>query len=269
MLAFLEYIRSCRTWLQSSSAVGRVLSSTVPLFGNGQWKKQYTNAFILKLKAFPIDRCARCIVDIGANVGLFSRAAEIYCPEATIIAAEPSTSAFAELSRTCGPRVIKVKAAVGASSGSGQLLVAEHLASSTMRPVSEEARNIYGRGAAPTGATEEVRMVTLAELLRQEKIERVDLLKIDVEGYEPEVLKGAAEWLGRPIQRIMMEVAVGRLSLDGSLELLTLLASHGYLLVNIKDIHRSPLLPWQPVANFDVWMIHQSVVEEVAKSSPL
>ena len=263
MPGLFEYLKSCRAWLQASSAVGRVLCETVPLFGGDQWKRRYTNGFILKLKNFPIDRRARCIVDIGANVGLFSRAAETYCPKATIIAAEPSARAFAELSRICGPRVIKVKTAIGASSGTGQLLVAQHLASSTLKPLSDEARKIYGRGAEPTGVTEEVRVVTLAELLDQQKVECVDLLKIDVEGYEPQVLEGAAEWLGPRIQRIMMEVAVGRLSFNGSLELLRLLASRGYQLVYIEDIYRSCLMPYSPVANFDVWLIHQSASESL------
>ena len=263
----LEYLKLLRAWMQASSAAGRILFGTVPLLGDRHWKRHYTNGFILKLKDFPLDQRAGCIVDIGANVGLFSHAAEIYCPEARIIAAEPSTRAFAELSKTCGPRVVKVKAAIGASSGCAQLLIAEHLASSTLKPVSDEARKIYGPGAAPSGATEEVRIVTLAELMSQENIEHVDLLKIDVEGYEPQVLEGASEWLGPRIQRIIMEVAVGRLSLNGSLQLLNFLASHGYQLINFADIHRSPLLPYKPIANFDVWMIHESVADEVSKSS--
>ena len=258
MLDLITQLKDWRHWLKASAAVGRLLSDNAPLPGPSRWKQQYTNAFILKLQAFPLDRRAACVVDIGANVGLFSRAAELYCPNATVIAAEPSSRAFAELSEICGPRVIKVQSAVGATEGRAQLLIAEHLASSTLRPVSEEARKLYGIGAAPTGLTEDVSVVTLAGLLEQQRVEKVNLLKIDVEGFEPQVLAGAGEWLGSRIERIMMEVSVGRLSLDGSLDLLKSLAARGYVLVNILDIHRSPLVPGGPVANFDVWLTHQS-----------
>ena len=258
MLDLITHIKDWRHWLKASAAVGRLVGENAPLPGPARWKRQYTNAFILKLQAFPLDRRAACVVDIGANVGLFSRAAELYCPNAKVIAAEPSSRAFAELSAICGPRVIKVQSAVGETAGRAQLLIAEHLASSTLRPVSEEARNIYGSGAAPTGLTEDVAVVTLAGLLEQQQVGKVSMLKIDVEGFEPQVLAGAGDWLGPRIERIMMEVSVGRLALDGSLDLLKSLAARGYVLVNVLDIYRSSLVPGSPVANFDVWLTHQS-----------
>ena len=84
------------------------------------------------------------------------------------------------------------------------------------------------------------------------------MLKIDVEGFEPQVLAGAGDWLGPRIERIIMEVSVGRLALDGSLDLLKSLAARGYVLVNVLDIYRSPRVAGSPVANFDVWLTHQS-----------
>ena len=262
MLSPIDYLKSWREWLMASRAAGQFLAGTLPFPGPALWKQQHTNSFLLKLKNFPLDCRAKCIVDIGANVGLFSRAAELYCPAATVIAVEPSSRAFAELSQVGGARIIPVQSAVGATPGKATLFIAEHLASSTMTPPGEYARQVYGSVAQPSGATEEVPVVTLADLLDSHHVQKVDLLKIDVEGFEPEVLEGAGAWLGPRIERIIIEVSVGRSNLEGGLELMRTLARKDYVLTNILDVHRSSHSPLGLVGHFDAWFVHRSLLAD-------
>lgn len=256
----ISYLKLWRDWLRASRAAKRLLFETAPLPGAALWKRQYTNSFLLKLKNFPLDRGARCIVDVGANVGLFSRAAELYCPQATVIAVEPSSRAFAEMAKVGGERIVAVHNAVGAGAGKATLFIAGHLASSTLAPPGEYARQVYGSMAEPTGATEEVAVVTLAELLESRGVGKVDLLKIDVEGFEPQVLEGAGAWLGPRIERIIIEVSVGRHTLEGGLDLMRVLARRDYVLTNIVDVSRSTLAAAWPVGHFDAWFVHRSLL---------
>jgi FkbM family methyltransferase len=258
----LAYLRLWRDWLRANQAAGSFLFETAPLPGANLWKRWHTNSFLLKLKNFPLDRGAKCIVDVGANVGLFSRAAELYCPEAAILAVEPSNLAFAELSKVGGKRIIPIQSAVGAAAGTATLFIAEHLASSTLALPGEYAKQVYGSSGLPSGATEEVPVVTLADLLDSHRVNKVDLLKIDVEGFEPQVLEGAGAWLGPRIERIIMEVSIGRLNLEGGLDLIRTLAHKGYVLTNIVDVCRSSLSPAWPVGHFDAWFVHRSRLAE-------
>ena len=70
---------------------------------------------------------------------------------------------------------------------------------------------------APTGRACEVPARTLDECVRTWRVDRIDLMKIDVEGAEPLVLAGGADALTRGIVRhAMIEVNGPRLTEAGS-----------------------------------------------------
>ena len=70
----------------------------------------------------------------------------------------------------------------------------------------------------------------LDELIQELNIETVDLIKIDVEGFEPFVLKGAAAILTNSNAKIIMETDDRFLKNNGSSaqELIKLLQGYGY-----------------------------------------
>jgi FkbM family methyltransferase len=125
-------------------------------------------------------------VDVGANVGVFTAlAAKV--DGARVIAFEPVPETFARLQRTLevndiADRVQTLQRGVGSSAGS---------------LIFTSARGPKNR-VAPQDAAEpvvEVATVTLDSLLTHEQ---PALLKIDVEGWESEVLAGARQTLARP-----------------------------------------------------------------------
>jgi FkbM family methyltransferase len=88
-----------------------------------------------------------------------------------------------------------------------------------------------------TGRTLKVPAVTLDAYARRTAIERIDLLKLDVEGGEVNVLRGAAELLGRRAIRCIMtevnETCLGN-SGTGAPELIQQLTEAGFALRELK-----------------------------------
>jgi FkbM family methyltransferase len=66
-----------------------------------------------------------------------------------------------------------------------------------------------GKGAIEPCRTEKVRMTTLDDYCRSQKIGHIDLLKVDVEGFEVEVLEGC-RWLieEKRIDNIIFEISL-------------------------------------------------------------
>ena len=122
------------------------------------------------------------IVDLGANVGVAAAWFRVRYPEARIVAVEPDPATFAKLARNIGgdPAVTLVHAAVGRESGEVAL---------SRAPGYSVASSVAVR---PPDAAETVRVpaVTLDEVCAEAAIERIDLLKLDVEGAELDVVEG-------------------------------------------------------------------------------
>ena len=254
----LENIRLWKRYLGACAALGDSGFSRLPI-GQNATNRDYLNSFLGKLHHFPVPRSARHIVDVGANVGVCTQASALYCPDATIIAFEPSASTFAKLEKLAGPRIICRKAAVGAASGTATLHIAENAFSSTLRAPTESCKNLYGNAVNPTGATEEVPVVTLAQIIEEYRLPKIDLLKVDVEGFEPQVLEGAGQYLATHVQRIMLEASLARLTMPGVLEMLQTLERLGFVLVTLDDVSRASHLPYGPVAQFDVGFVNPAI----------
>lgn len=127
------------------------------------------------------------ILDVGANVGQTIIGLRRHIGSPRILAFEPVAATFAELSKHTAntPNVKCFRQALGAEPGS--LTIHHHATRSSMSSFHPwwEAKS-----------SEDVPVSTVDAVLESEGIDRVHLLKIDTEGYEMEVLKGAAGALG-------------------------------------------------------------------------
>src|SRR5262249_45234820 len=97
---------------------------------------------------------------------------------------------------------------------------------------------------------------TLDQWASENKIGKIDLLKIDVEGFEPHVITGANNVLKQPVQRIMIEVSLARLGFEGALNLLKSIESFGFTLVYLDDVTRSSAHDGV-CTQFDAWFIRR------------
>jgi FkbM family methyltransferase len=146
------------------------------------------------------------LVDVGANEGQFLFAALEMVSPARVVTFEPQPPLAARLREAVRgrPGVTVVQAAVGAEPGEVALHVTDQTGcSSILDPKPDQFRKLYGGWAPAVVETVQVPQVTLDRELAA--VERVGLLKLDVQGYELQVLRGAADVLRRT-DAVLVEV---------------------------------------------------------------
>src|SRR5262245_22955584 len=125
------------------------------------------------------------IIDAGANIGAATAWFLGRYPGAVVHCFEPQSDNFRLLTANLGGRddVVLNRAAIGAAAGEVTLYLAAHGAE----------HSTVGTG----GRNEVVPAVSLGDYLADYDIERVDLLKLDVEGSELDALRGLGDRLSR------------------------------------------------------------------------
>ncbi|MFN0058363.1 MAG: FkbM family methyltransferase [Planctomycetota bacterium] len=137
-----------------------------------------------------------CVVDLGANVGIFAAFAAARARR--VVACEPMPNNFRELTANLAGlnNVALVRAAIAATPGTLRLY----------RPRLEMLTGTYSAHPDPTRYViedpEQVPALTLDQLFVEQSITRCDLLKIDIEGHEYEVLHATSSATLAKIQRI-------------------------------------------------------------------
>jgi len=134
----------------------------------------------------------RMIFDVGANCGLFSAFSEISCPDASIHCFEPSSDLLPIIRRNISSdRVIVHDVAVGDSNGQVEFFV----------NAKSQQTNSLNRGAVELFAktnsikSKMVDCICLDSFVADKGIKNVDVLKVDVQGYEGAVFRGCKELL--------------------------------------------------------------------------
>jgi len=170
------------------------------------------------------------VLDIGANIGAHTLPlARTVGAHGKVIACEPTRFAFAKLTANLAlnPQLAARVEARQVMLLDGDKDVPPSLYSSWPLAETVGAHDIHlGQMKTTDGA----RGVTLDKLVDELSLARVDFIKLDVDGFECHVLRGAVQTLKRFRPVIITEIAPLILREQGeSLEsLVTLLASHGY-----------------------------------------
>jgi FkbH-like protein/FkbM family methyltransferase len=175
------------------------------------------------------------VLDIGANIGLFSLFVASRCPTATVFAFEPAPAAYERLRANCGAHAPNVRAVnAGVASGPGTATLTFYEKSSVFSGFhADEAqdgaairavvRNTLASRASVEGplaeelvdqltadrlrrTTHECRMTSVSEVIRENRLDRVDLLKVDAEKSEWEILQGIEDDDWPRIAQIVLEI---------------------------------------------------------------
>jgi FkbM family methyltransferase len=139
--------------------------------------------------------CCEYIVDVGANRGQFALAARKVFPGAIILSFEPLAEPIRIFHKVFDhdPKVRLYPYAIGREKTSSTIHVTKDDDSSSLLPVSKMQFDLFP-GAAEK-ETRQVEVYPLAQLINPGSIPPASLLKIDVQGFELEVLKGCEDIL--------------------------------------------------------------------------
>jgi FkbM family methyltransferase len=146
----------------------------------------------------------RSVIDVGANIGQFAIACAKIFPDATVHSFEPVPECVARLRHNTEklPKVRVHAVALGERAGRIVLNVNSFRQSSSILRLAEIHRAAFPD--AREVAAIEVPLSTLDREMKGVPLDAPALLKLDVQGYEPQVLKGASETL-RKMDYVLLE----------------------------------------------------------------
>lgn len=147
------------------------------------------------------------VLDIGANIGAQTlQLARLVGSDGRVLAFEPTAFAFAKLRRNLqlNPQIAGRVTALQCflTGGDGDALPSSVYSSWALQRSAEAHEKHLGVPMATAGA----RTATLDRVLAEHSIESVDLVKLDVDGFECDVLAGASDMIRRSRPTFVMEI---------------------------------------------------------------
>jgi FkbM family methyltransferase len=175
---------------------GRLGPRSIFLRANGIDARTFWEVLVAEVygASLPL-RDGATVIDAGANIGLTSVFFLEHAADVRVIAIEPDTSNCSVFRRNLSSdQAVLYEGAIGADAGAAHLELHGPTSHELVLDASEE-----------TTVLRPVRVYTLDELAEREGIDRVDVLKVDIEGTE-RLLFERVPALVRRTDRIVMEI---------------------------------------------------------------
>ncbi len=189
----------------------------------GGWEKVSMDLWIRLSKKSDV------ILDIGANTGIYSLVSETLRPNAKIYAFEPVKRVFDKLVNNIALNNFSSKPyEVAISNKDGEAYIydtdSEHILSVTVN------KNMLSLNTKTHKVS--INTLKLSTLIKREKLEKIDLIKIDVETHEAEVLEGMGDYLAKFKPTLLIEILNNEVAKDVN----QLLENLDYLFFDIDEI---------------------------------
>jgi FkbM family methyltransferase len=182
------------------------LSEAVDLsmFLFGKFQKHVSSSKYINLPADAV------IFDVGANFGIMSLQYARLAPQGRIYAFEPTHYAFSHLKRNLelnpalSGHIVPIQTFVSSVSSKET----DIRAYSSWKVTSEAKNQKHSIHGGTIKSAESVGVVSLDDFCGQNEISRLDFIKIDTDGYEYEVLKGARQTIAELKPDIIFEIGL-------------------------------------------------------------
>jgi len=206
----------------------QVIDSSLYYSGSFEPKSEAIMAHFLK--------AGMCALDIGANIGYHSlRMASLVAPGGQVHAIEPMSWAVARLTRNLqlNPQITNISI--------------HHLALSDESLEKQEIsfRASYRLDGRDELQSEKITMWKLDDFLQGQAVHKLDFIKMDVDGYEGKIFKGARETILTQHPMMLFEFNPSEIIRTGCQpeDLLNFLMVSGYQLFNddLKEMDRASL----------------------------
>jgi FkbM family methyltransferase len=193
-------------------------------------------SWLYDVQRFARTRDLKVAFDVGASAGQTASDILRYLPRSRIYCFEPISSTFDALVARHGTRsnVCCIRQALGAQKGRATVQLRRDSEYNSLIVTETGARHL-------TGSQEEVEINTIDLFCAELQIERIDILKIDVQGYELEVIKGAKRMLSsNSVRFVFAEVGFRPNDLEIQMfgDFNSAMSDHGFLFSGLYDLLR-------------------------------
>jgi len=173
-------------------------------YGPGADPKTSGELFVLKYIKHKLSSDNPVLFDVGANVGEYTRLlSDFFGSSARIHSFEPSGDAYAKMRALVGERSGIILNQAGLGETPGAMTLYANNSGSALGSLYKRRLDHFDTTMEPK---ETVRIKSLDEYAQEHGLKEIDFLKIDVEGHELNVLKGAKNFLdGDKIKFIQFE----------------------------------------------------------------
>ncbi len=180
------------------------------------------------------------VLDIGANIGAHTLSfARLVGPSGRGYAFEPTDFAYAKLRHNLG-----LNPELADRVTANQMMLVDHPDSKPPKhlyaswPLATKER-VHPKHLGRAMTTDHATATALDSYVEKENLQKVDFIKLDVDGYECQVLRGARKTLERFRPVILTELAPYVLAEVGESveELISILTSSNYVLLNLAGNH--------------------------------
>lgn len=182
----------------------------------------------------------KSIIDVGANEGKWSKLACTIFPSAKLYLIEPQIEMKPHLEKFCTQFKNATYFLAGASAEKKDaiLTIWDDLQGSSLLPPTDEV-------LLKSGKQRKVNLITIDELIESEKVDLPDLIKLDIQGYELEALKGAERTFGYT-EVYILEVSLfswSDLNSEAPLfaDVVNFMLERGYVVYDFAGFLRRPL----------------------------
>jgi len=181
----------------------------------------------------------KSILDVGANRGDWSRMAKLVYPEAKFCLIEPQTEMEEDLKSFCNGSAnsIYIMAGAGPVNEKKYLTVWDDLAGSSFLPKEDDALKGSGKQRV-------IDMVAIDEIIGPGKFDVPELVKLDIQGFEIEALKGAGKLFGQT-EAFILEVSLFSFSdvpgMPVFADIINFMLERDYVVYDFPGFSRRPL----------------------------
>lgn len=170
------------------------------------WPKFSVSSYFMVSRLLKQGMAPRTVVDVGANAGQFAVAAAKLFPNVNVHSFEPVPQTFEELEKNVlGLGNVSVyPLALGGEAGEIVFHVNEHSHSSSALPLAEAHREAFPEAREAREVS--IRVSTLDAVFESVELRGPVLLKLDVQGFEAQVLRGGSLVLGR-VDYVLLEAS--------------------------------------------------------------
>tara|TARA_R110000787_G_scaffold42377_4_gene104188 strand:- start:304 stop:984 length:681 start_codon:yes stop_codon:yes gene_type:complete len=190
------------------------------------------------------------VFDVGANRGQFMKGFRKLAPQADIYSFEPAEEPFRDLQRSAmdDERWMTLNCALGTENTAAQLHRNSDDVTSSMLRNSERIFDFAPESMCTPMGEQLIQVCRLDTFCTDNQIDRIDILKIDSQGFERQILQGCGRFLrpakirGLFIEVLFVDLYQGQAWCGSILEMLR---THGYGLFGFVDVAKDPRQGWK------------------------